>query len=117
MKYMTFNSSCAYAGLANLLTFCGIDTEDYLIAQEIAIPYCFAKEDGAYKAAQCCRANGGLNYTCTPEAFVLTRYGCPGSRLRTTLRRSPVRWWASEWKTAKSTLSYIPKPKRENCTF
>lgn len=29
MKYMTFNSSCSYAGLANMLEKIGIDVEDY----------------------------------------------------------------------------------------
>lgn len=35
MKYMHLNSSCPYAGLANMLTFLGVDTEDDIIASEI----------------------------------------------------------------------------------
>ena len=32
MKYMTFNSSCAYAGVANMLECFGVDTQDRTIA-------------------------------------------------------------------------------------
>ena len=48
MKYMTFNSSCSYAGLANLLSFCGIDTEDREIALQMRLPYLFSCEDGCF---------------------------------------------------------------------
>lgn len=48
MKYMTFNSSCSYAGLANLLSFQGIETEDRAIALEMGLPYLFDRKDGQY---------------------------------------------------------------------
>ncbi|MCH5287484.1 MAG: hypothetical protein J1E43_08675 [Christensenellaceae bacterium] len=48
MKYMTFYSSCSYAGLANLLSFYGIDTEDRKIALEMGLPFLFDFEDGCY---------------------------------------------------------------------
>ena len=48
MKYMTFNSSCSYAGVANLLSFYGIDTEDRTIALEMGLPFLFDYEDGRY---------------------------------------------------------------------
>lgn len=48
MKYMTFNSSCSYAGLANLVSFYGVDTEDREIALKIGLPFMFAYEDGCY---------------------------------------------------------------------
>ena len=48
MKYMTFNSSCSYAGLANLLSFYGIDSEDRTIALEMGLPFLFDYEDGCY---------------------------------------------------------------------
>ena len=47
MKYMTFNSSCAYAGLANMLEKRGIEVEDYEIALEMKLPFFIEKnEDG-----------------------------------------------------------------------
>jgi len=44
MKYMHFNSSCPYAGLANLLELQGVETEDYKIALEMNLPY-FLRRD------------------------------------------------------------------------
>ena len=44
MKYMTFNASCAYAGLANIPERFGIETEDREIALAMGLPYLFAKE-------------------------------------------------------------------------
>lgn len=48
MKYMTFHSSCSYAGLANLLSFYGVDTEDRNIALEMGLPFLFDHESGCY---------------------------------------------------------------------
>lgn len=50
MKYMTFNSSCSYAGIANMLAQYGVDVEDRDIALGMGLPYLFAKEDGTYLA-------------------------------------------------------------------
>lgn len=38
MKYMHLNSSCPYAGLANMLLLHGYDTEDFQIALDIDLP-------------------------------------------------------------------------------
>lgn len=47
MKYMTFNSSCSYAGLANMLEKKGIEVEDYEIALEMKLPFFIERnEDG-----------------------------------------------------------------------
>ncbi len=48
MKYMTFNSSCSYAGIANMLEQYGYDTSDASIALTIKLPYMFACCDGVY---------------------------------------------------------------------
>lgn len=50
MKYMHFNSSCSYAGLANLLTLQGKETEDYQIALDMGLPYFLRCDEtsGAY---------------------------------------------------------------------
>lgn len=45
---MTFRASCSYAGIANLLSMRGIDTEDREIALEMRLPYLFSHEDGRY---------------------------------------------------------------------
>lgn len=48
MKYMTFNSSCAFAGVANMLSAFDVDVEDRDIALGMKLPYIFAQEDSAY---------------------------------------------------------------------
>lgn len=48
MKYMTFNSSCSYAGIANMLEQYGIDTTDREIALGMKLPYLFVYDDGTY---------------------------------------------------------------------
>lgn len=50
MKYMTFHSSCSYAGLANLLENYGLDVEDRQIALDMGLPFLFSCEDGVYSA-------------------------------------------------------------------
>lgn len=45
MKYMTFNNSCSYAGLANLLEEFEVDIEDYQLAEEIKSAYIFKYDD------------------------------------------------------------------------
>lgn len=50
MKYMTFNSSCSYAGLANLLAFRGIEATDREIALEMDLPYLFHRDEDGYHA-------------------------------------------------------------------
>lgn len=45
MKYMTYNRSCSYACLANLLEFYGIDKTDRDIALEMNLPYLFSYND------------------------------------------------------------------------
>lgn len=50
MKYMTFNSACAFAGVANMLTCFGVDVQDRDIALGMKLPYLFAKEGSAYLA-------------------------------------------------------------------
>ena len=50
MKYMTFNSSCPYAGMANMLEKYGIDVEDYEIALEMKLPLFVDKNEDGYVA-------------------------------------------------------------------
>lgn len=50
MKYMTFHSSCSYAGVANMLEQYGVDTNDRAIALAMKLPYLFSYENGIYMA-------------------------------------------------------------------
>ena len=46
MKYMTFNSSCSFAGIANMLERMGHDYEDYQVAAGMELPYIVARDNG-----------------------------------------------------------------------
>lgn len=41
MKYMTFNNSCSFAGVANMLEDFSIDIEDHQLAIEMKVPFIF----------------------------------------------------------------------------
>lgn len=69
MKYMTFNSSCAYAGLANLLSFYGVETEDRKIALQMGLPYFFDFTNGSYFAGPMLQGEKWFNLYLNPLGF------------------------------------------------
>ena len=72
MKYMTFNSSCSYAGLANLLSYYGVDEEDRTIAMKMGLPYLFAYEDGRYLSGPMLQGARWFSLYLRPIGFTLT---------------------------------------------
>ena len=72
MKYMTFNSSCSFAGLANLLAFYGVDTEDYEIALGMELPYLFAYEDSRYLSGPMLQGAKWFDLYLNPLGFALS---------------------------------------------
>ena len=71
MKYMHFNSSCPYAGLANLLELQGKDTEDYKIALEMNLPY-FLRRDvitGYYQSGSSLQSAEWFDLYLNPRGF------------------------------------------------
>ena len=69
-KYMTFNSSCSYAGLANMLLRYGVDTQDREIAMDMKLPFLFAYEEGEYRAGPMLQgARSGLICICIRGAL------------------------------------------------
>ena len=69
MKFMTFNSSCSYAALANLLEYYGVETSDRDIALEIGLPYLFAREDGGYISGPMLQSAKWYNIYLNPRGF------------------------------------------------
>lgn len=71
MKYMHFNSSCSYAGLANLLELKGVDTEDDRIAGEMYLPYflAFDAESECYQAGPMLQTADWFNLYLLPRGF------------------------------------------------
>ena len=72
MKYMTFRASCSYAGLANLLSFYDVDTEDRVIALKMGLPYLFACENGQYCAGPMLQGAKWFNLYLRPLGFSFT---------------------------------------------
>ena len=71
MKYMTFNSSCSYAGIANMLALHSIGMEDRDIALSMCLPWLFAHEDGAYLAGPMLQSAKWFNLALHPIGFHL----------------------------------------------
>lgn len=71
MKYMHFNSSCSYAGLANMLAFLGFETEDYQIALDIKLPFLihFDPETGSYRAGAMLQSKEWFELYLRPRGF------------------------------------------------
>lgn len=61
MKYMTFNSSCSFAGVANMLLQFGIDVEDRQIALGMKLPYLFDLQEGVYSAGPMLQTSDWFN--------------------------------------------------------
>ena len=89
MKYMTFNSSCSYAGLANLLSHYGIDAEDRDIAMQMALPYLFAHEDGKYLSGPMLQGAKWFNLYLHPIGFTLTERQLSREEVCSCLRANP----------------------------
>lgn len=71
MKYMTFNSSCSYAGLANMLARCEVDTDDRSIALEMGLPYFFAKEGNTFLSGPALQTAEWFDLFLNPRGFAL----------------------------------------------
>ena len=71
MKYMHFNSSCSYAGVANMLEMLGYDTEDYKIALDMGLPYLlrYDMESEAYQAGPMLQSAEWFNLYLRPRGF------------------------------------------------
>lgn len=69
MVYMTFNSSCSYAGVANMLARYNFATDDRTIAMNMKLPYLFAYEDGIYMAGPMLQSSDWFNLYLNPIGF------------------------------------------------
>lgn len=71
MKYMTFNSSCSYAGVANMLELIGMDISDRDIALTIKLPYLFDYSEGAYLSGPMLQTAEWFNLYLNPIGYQL----------------------------------------------
>ncbi len=87
MKYMTLNSSCSYAGLANMLEHYGVDTDDRSIAMGMNLPYLFAYEDGTYMAGPMLQSAKWFNLFLNPIGLQMTETTVPAEELPCSLQQ------------------------------
>lgn len=77
MKYMTFHSSCSYAGVANMLELEGVEVEDRQIALEMGLPFLFAFQDGAYCSGPMLQTAEWFDLCLKPRGFCMTETRLP----------------------------------------
>lgn len=81
MKYMTFNSSCSYAGVANMLEQYGVKTDDRSIAMDMKLPYLFSYENGTYMAGPMLQSAEWFNLYLRPIGFEMTEKEIPATQM------------------------------------
>jgi hypothetical protein len=72
MRYMTFNSSCSYAGVANMLEYHGILVTDRQIALDMDLPFLFSDEGGVYAAGPMLQSAKWFELYLKPLGFYMT---------------------------------------------
>lgn len=87
MKYMTFNSSCSYAGVANMLEQYGVNTDDRSIAVGMKLPYLFSCEDGVYMAGPMLQSAEWFNLYLHPIGFEMVEKEIPAEQVSEYLKR------------------------------
>lgn len=85
MKYMTFNSSCSFAGIANMLEHYGIDVSDRDIALGMKLPFLFAKEEGEYKGGPMLQSAPWFNIYLKTIGFEMMESMVPRENISTVL--------------------------------
>lgn len=87
MKYMTFHSSCSYAGVANMLEQYGVDTNDRAIAMGMKLPYLFAYENGVYMAGPMLQSAEWFNLYLNPIGFEMNEAEIPALQVMAYLQQ------------------------------
>ena len=85
MKYMTFNSSCAFAGVANMLESFGIDKEDRELAIGMKLPYLF---DETYRTGASLQSAEHFNLYLNQLGITMQEEQLPKHEMIKTLKHS-----------------------------
>lgn len=84
---MTFNSSCSYAGVANMLEQYGVDATDCSIAMSMKLPYLFSCKDGVYMAGPMLQSAEWFNLFLHPIGFEMIEKEIPAAQVPEYLKR------------------------------
>lgn len=102
MKYMTFNSSCSFAGIANMLEYYKIDVSDRDIALGMGLPFLFSKEENTYLAGPMLQSSQWFNLYLNPIGFELKE---------TEVKREDVPYHLSKTERAMLGVRVSPQSK------
>lgn len=86
MVYMTFNSSCSYAGVANMLAQYHLTVDDRAIAMNMRLPYLFTYEDGIYMAGPMLQSADWFNLYLNPIGFQMVETAVPAEQVTNYLK-------------------------------
>ena len=78
---MTFNFSCSYAGVANMLEQYGVDASARSIAMSMKLPYLFSCRDGAYMAGPMLQSAEWFNLFLHPIGFEMIEKEIPAAQV------------------------------------
>ena len=84
---MSFNSSCSYAGVANMLEQYGVDATDRSIAMSMKLPYLFSCKDGVYMAGPMLQSAEWFNLFLHPIGFEVIEKEIPAAQVSEYLKR------------------------------
>ena len=87
MQYMTFPSSCSYAGVANMLAQYDIETSDREIALAIRLPYLFSVEGGTFVSGPMLQTSEWFDLFLNPIGFHLREETIPSREIAEYLRK------------------------------
>ena len=87
MKYMTFNSSCSYAGVANMLAQYGVEADDRAIALGMHLPYLFTRDGDAFLGGPMLQSARWFDLYLKPRGFRLVEARVAAADVAAFLRR------------------------------
>lgn len=90
MKYMTFNSSCSYAGIANMLERYGFDTSDRSIAIGMKLPYLFFRCNDIYLSGPMLQEAKWFNLYLNPIGYELSEKMISAGEVATYLNSQKI---------------------------
>lgn len=88
MKYITFNSACSYAGVANMLMQFGVDTDDRTIALDMGLPFLFSRDEDGFAAGPMLQCARWFNLYLHPMGFHMEEEQIPANQVPDYIKKA-----------------------------
>ena len=113
MKYITFNSACSYAGVANMLAQFGVDTDDRTIALDMGLPFLFSRENGGFAAGPMLQSARWFNLYLHPLGFHMEECLLPAAQVPDYLTHAGTAMLGIRvGNTGKHALTYVGRSEK-----